>query len=176
MSPKDKSRSSNGLDLFAGAGGMSLGAKMAGIDVKTAIEMDPHAVATYVHNHPETEVFTGDIRKFKRTDLPQKGQISILFGGPPCQGFSTSNQRTRNQLNSESWLFEEFVRVADLWKPDWVVFENVTGIIETEGGIFRDQIIADLEDLGYTTSSGVLGQELFLVEIGRGVQSAEKAY
>lgn len=118
-----------GVDLFAGAGGMSLGACMAGIDVRLAIEQDVHAAATYAHNHPQTRMIIDDIGNVKSIDVPKRGKVSVLFGGPPCQGFSTSNQRTRTVENPSNWLFKEFIRIARLWKPDWVVFENVRGIV-----------------------------------------------
>jgi len=145
-----------GVDLFAGAGGMSLGAKMAGIDVLLAVENDKHAAATYACNHPGTQLFIDDIRNFQQIDLQCGGREKVLFGGPPCQGFSTSNQRTRSKENQENWLFKEFVRIVALWEPDWVVFENVRGIIETNQGLFRDSIIGDIDGLGYTCSTAVL--------------------
>ena len=145
-----------GVDLFAGAGGMSLGARMAGIDVRLAIEKDPHAAATYAHNHPDTKLIIDDIANVKHVDIPKKGRVSVLFGGPPCQGFSTSNQRTRTIDNPSNWLLKEFVRVVRLWEPDWVVFENVRGIVETEHGLFRDAIVRELEEAGYACCEGVL--------------------
>ena len=145
-----------GVDLFAGAGGMSLGANMAGVDVRLAIEKDFHAAATYAHNHPDTRLIVDDIANLDKIDVCKRGNTSILFGGPPCQGFSTSNQRTRSRENPSNWLFKEFVRIVRCWKPDWVVFENVRGIVETERGIFRDSIVRDFENAGYTTSYAVL--------------------
>jgi len=135
---------------------MSVGASMAGVDVRLAVEIDANAAATYKHNHPETRVITDDIRNVKNINVPKRGKTSILFGGPPCQGFSTSNQRTRNTENPTNWLFKEFVRIASIWKPDWVVFENVRGIVETEKGIFRDSVMRELEELGYKCSDGIL--------------------
>jgi len=145
-----------GVDLFAGAGGMSLGARLAGINVRLAIDKDSHAAATYAHNHRSTHVIVADIKDIAKIDVAKGSGISVLFGGPPCQGFSTSNQRTRGSNNKANWLFKEFIRIVNLWRPDWVVFENVRGIVETEQGIFRDHIINGLEDLGYKTSSGIL--------------------
>ncbi len=145
-----------GLAVFSGAGGMSLGAKMAGVNVQLAIEKDPYAAATYAHNHPETDVLAADISKIREFNIPTKDTITVLFGGPPCQGFSTSNQQNRSAENETNWLFKEFIRVVKLWRPDWVVFENVKGIIETEGGLFKDKILYDLEKQGYTNSSGIL--------------------
>ena len=135
---------------------MSLGAQMAGIDVLFAVENDKHAAETYAHNHPGTHIFLDDIRNLKNLDIPCDGRQKILFGGPPCQGFSTSNQRTRSKANPKNWLFKEFIRIVALWEPEWVVFENVRGIIETHQGLFRDSIIEDLTRLGYTCSTAVL--------------------
>jgi DNA (cytosine-5)-methyltransferase 1 len=145
-----------GIDLFAGAGGMSLGAQMAGVEVVLAVEKDPHAAATYKINHPDTKLIVDGVESIKRINISRKGIETVLFGGPPCQGLSTSNQRTRTRDNESNWLFKEFIRVTKLWKPDWVVFENVRGIVETEGGLFRDSVIEELEEAGYTCSHGVL--------------------
>jgi DNA (cytosine-5)-methyltransferase 1 len=145
-----------GVDLFAGAGGMSLGAQLAGIDVRLAVEIDPYAAATYKQNHPHTQVIVGDVSKIRDINVSKKGKESVLFGGPPCQGFSTSNQRTRSRDNPSNWLFKEFVRCARLWKPDWVVFENVRGIVETEHGVFLEMILKELRKAGYMCSFGVL--------------------
>jgi DNA (cytosine-5)-methyltransferase 1 len=145
-----------GIDVFAGAGGMSLGAETAGISVKYAIEKDFCAAQTYMRNHPNTKVINSDITEF--TFLPNDlGEgVTILFGGAPCQGFSTSNRRTNNRSNTENWLYKEFIRVLQLWKPDWVVFENVTGIVEMESGAFFEGVVSDFESSGYTCSYDIL--------------------
>lgn len=150
-----------GLDVFSGVGGMSLGAKMAGVNVQLAIEKDHYAAATYAHNHPETKVLAADISKIRKINIPKKNKITVLFGGPPCQGFSTSNQQNRSAENKDNWLFREFIRVVKLWRPDWVVFENVKGIIETEGGLFKDKVLRTLERTGYKTSHGLLNAKDF---------------
>jgi DNA (cytosine-5)-methyltransferase 1 len=145
------------IDLFAGAGGMSLGAKMAGIDVQLVVESDPHAASTYLQNHtPTLGLFNDDIRNFDTRQFPIKGRPLIIFGGPPCQGFSTSNQKTRSLQNEKNWLFQEFLRVVKDYMPEWVVFENVRGILETENGIFVEQIIQEFQSLGYETNHELL--------------------
>lgn len=150
-----------GVDLFAGAGGMSLGATQAGIDVRLAVEADPHAATTYAHNHPRTQVLVDDIRNIKKLQIPTNGEPTIVFGGPPCKGFSTSNQRTRSARNPDNWLFREYIRIVKLWKPDWVIFENVKGIAETENGIFLVSVIGQLQAIGYTTSWWILNASDF---------------
>ncbi|GHT99720.1 cytosine-specific methyltransferase [Spirochaetia bacterium] len=151
-----------GMDLFAGAGGLSLGASMAGIDVRLAVEKDSYAAATYIHNHPQTTMINDDIKKIKKIDIElEEGSTKLLFGGPPCQGFSTSNQRTRNKDNPANWLFKEFIRIAKIWEPDWIVFENVRGIVETEKGLFLNTITKSFEKAGYTCSWKVLNASDF---------------
>ena len=145
-----------GIDLFAGSGGLTAGAELAGIKVRLAIESDCHAVATYVQNHPQTEIFPRDIQELRETSLRRLGQVNIVFGGPPCQGLSTSNQKTRSRTNAENWLFLEFLRVVNILTPDWALFENVTGIAETDHGFFLDQVITGLENFGYVCSSWIL--------------------
>jgi DNA (cytosine-5)-methyltransferase 1 len=142
-----------GIDLFAGAGGMSLGASMAGIAVEFAVEMDERAAKTYARNHPSTTLHIADIRTVtKKTLRPWigRGDELVVFGGPPCQGFSWSNAKTRNTSNSANWLFIEFVRIVTIVKPSWVVFENVQGIVDTAEGLFVQQLKGDLRKHGYT--------------------------
>jgi DNA (cytosine-5)-methyltransferase 1 len=145
-----------GIDLFAGAGGLSYGARMAGIDVQTAIEIDPHSARTYSNNHPHTEVITSDVKKIKQLSFKDRTSGTILFAGIPCQGFSTSNQRTRDQNNPKNWLFLDVIRLAKTCSPDWILLENVKGIIDTEHGMFLEKIISSLKRIGYTSSYCIL--------------------
>lgn len=124
--------------------------------VKLAIDIDKYASATYALNHPTTKVIVRDISKMREIEVEKKGKETIIFGGPPCQGFSTSNQRTRNSTNKKNWLFKDFTRIINSYKPDWVVLENVRGIVETEGGYFKNKIINEFNNIGYTTTEGIL--------------------
>ncbi|WP_333602453.1 DNA cytosine methyltransferase [Atlantibacter hermannii] len=150
-----------GIDLFAGAGGMSLGARRAGIDVQLVVEADKYAAETYLKNHvPLYPLFNGDIRNFEKININnQEKQELVLFGGPPCQGFSTSNRKTRNSTNKDNWLFVEFMRVVKMYMPDWVVFENVRGILDTEGGVFAKKVSKQLKKLGYHCEDALLNSE-----------------
>lgn len=145
-----------GVDLFSGAGGMSLGAEWAGVDVKLALELEANAFRTYARNHPNCLTLRGDAKGLMDLRWPHPAEDTIVFGGPPCQGFSTSNQRTRSKDNEKNWLYRAFITFVTNVKPAWVVFENVRGILETEGGIFARQVEADLRRIGYSTSSGLL--------------------
>lgn len=137
-----------GIDLFSGAGGMSLGASEAGIEVKYAIERDKYAAETYQYNHKDTVVINDDIRNIYDLSLGRDCPI-IVFGGPPCQGFSISNRRTNNRENQQNWLYKEFLRVVHGIRPDWIVFENVTGLLEMEKGLFFQTILSDFFNLDY---------------------------
>lgn len=147
------------VDLFAGAGGMSVGAALAGISATHAVEIDPHAASTYSINHPNTTVLTQDIREVTADTFFDEGNrapVDIVFGGPPCQGFSTSNQKTRTASNPANWLFQEYVRLVSELEPSWVIFENVKGLVETEGGFFLQQVKDSFSRLGYEVTSFVL--------------------
>jgi DNA (cytosine-5)-methyltransferase 1 len=141
-----------GVDIFSGVGGMSLGASMAGIDVKFAVEKDKYAAETFLANHRGAVMFNNDIQHLQKIPFSKGKNTTILLGGPPCQGFSYSNQRTRNKKNEKNWLFKEFVRITKLWRPDWFVLENVGGILHTEKGFFLEQILNDFHCIGYALS------------------------
>ena len=135
-----------GVDLFAGAGGLSLGARMAGIDVKLAVEKDFYAAKTYTLNHPDTIVINDDVCMIR--NIPESVTFGnskiVLFGGPPCQGFSTSNRRTNSKDNPQNWLYREFIRIINLVMPEWIVFENVTGFVEFAAGEFVNVLVGEL--------------------------------
>ena len=156
-----------GLDLFSGAGGMSVGAELAGVKVTTAIENDKRAASTYRLNHPETQLIENDIKRVTHLSNIPSDQPLVIFGGPPCQGFSTSNQRTRTRQNPDNWLFKEYIRIVQLLKPDWVVFENVTGILDTVGGLFAQWVTDSFVRLGYTVSTFVLNAKHYGVPQSR---------
>jgi len=146
-----------GIDIFSGAGGLSLGAEMAGIVVKYAIEINKSAADTFKRNHPNAEVLCNDIREIKAEHLDFNGDpIFIIMGGPPCQGFSLSNTRTRNMDNPNNILFQEFIRLVKDLKPTWFVFENVWGITNINNGEVMQLIKSCFEELGYTVKPQVL--------------------
>jgi len=135
-----------------------MGAEQCGIRIKYAVEADINAASTFQANHPQTKVLNRDIRKVKRSDFSglDRHQPLIVFGGPPCQGFSTSNQKNRDAENANNWLYREFIRIVRSAKPNWIVFENVKGLIETENGYFLEAVLLGLKKLGFTTSHFVL--------------------
>ncbi len=145
-----------GVELFSGAGGMGLGAENAGIDVKLAVEKDPYAAMTYLKNHSQTTVVIEDIKKVTEYKFNRGKQPVILFGGPPCQGYSNSNRKTRISKNPKNWLFKEFIKSVSSIKPDWIVIENVPGLKNMDKGFFLEEICNDLHRIGYTPNFKIL--------------------
>lgn len=145
-----------GIDIFSGAGGLSLGAEMAGIRVHYAIEINKSAAKTFRRNHKGVSVICEDITKLSPKDIVKDHNVFIIMGGPPCQGFSLSNTMNRNMDNPKNMLFKEFVRFVREIKPTWFVFENVWGLTKMNNGETQKMIEQCFEELGYTVSSKVL--------------------
>ena len=146
-----------GIDLFAGAGGLSLGAEMAGISMRYAVEADAYAAASYKRNFKNATVFCEDIRKLSADKLNTQ-PVFIIMGGPPCQGFSLSNTKTRDMSNPNNRMFEEFLRFVDKIAPTWFVFENVYGLTKFKNGEenIQNHIENRFRDIGYTVKSKIL--------------------
>jgi len=141
------------IDLFSGAGGLTLGLKSAGFKVLAGVEINPVAASTYRTNHPDTKLFECDIKNLSETEILKelklkRGELDLLAGCPPCQGFST--QRTRNKVSSitddRNELIFEFLRIVEITLPKTIMLENVPGLA-------KDWRIASLRDklseLGY---------------------------
>lgn len=144
-----------GVDIFCGAGGLSLGAEQAGIVIKLAVEKDISAASTFSANHASANVLCQDIAEIDPLKHVEKNPF-IVFGGPPCQGFSYSNTKTRNLQNGNNSLFEEFLRFVKILQPDWFLFENVEGITTFNGGDTVKSIKAYFTSVGYRTTERVL--------------------
>ena len=130
-----------GIDIFSGAGGLSLGAEMAGLRISTAIEINPHAAKTFLRNHKGAKILQGDIQNIDPKALHgEKKPVFVIMGGPPCQGFSMSNTRTRNMKNEKNFLFLEFVRFVQEIRPEWFVLENVWGLTNINEGKTQSMI------------------------------------
>lgn len=146
----------NVADLFSGVGGMSEGFRMAGFDIKFAIEFDKEIAMAYALNHEGTEVIAEDIREVDVEALHKRyPTIDVIMGGPPCQGFSQKGKRMSLD-DPRNFLFQQFVRFVKEFKPKYFVLENVPNIVTTSNGFFKNQIIEAFEKIGYKVSCGVL--------------------
>lgn len=140
------------IDLFSGAGGMTEGLKKAGFKSLLACEYDLMAAKTFEVNHPSTPVVLKDIRDlsikevFERTGLVS-GELSLISGGPPCQGFSLAGPRLDGDPRNQ--MFKEFVRLVDGLKPSVFLFENVAGILSMSKGCALNAILSEFKSIGY---------------------------
>lgn len=149
------------IDLFAGAGGLSEGLSEAGFHSLFASEIVPVYAATYQLNHSSAKVLTADIRTVDaeqvRIELGlDRGQLDLLAGGPPCQGFSI-NAPVRSSLDQRNHLFKEYLRFVDAFAPRAVLIENVPGLVSFEHGATLHAILDSLAQLGYGADVRILG-------------------
>ncbi|MCX7229684.1 MAG: DNA cytosine methyltransferase [Burkholderiales bacterium] len=144
------------VDLFAGAGGLSVGFHQAGFEVLAGSDIDPDALATYAGNLPKAESIHGDIRKpdVKERVFHWAAKADVIVGGPPCQAFSQVRNHTRIIDDPRNSLYKEFVDVIRTTRPKAFLVENVTGMDQM--GV-REQIRQDLTvDGAYRVKSQVV--------------------
>ncbi|MDR1183218.1 MAG: DNA cytosine methyltransferase [Coriobacteriales bacterium] len=149
------------IDLFAGAGGLSEGLSEAGFSSLFANEVVDVYASTYSRNHVNASVSTGDIRSLdpkqvlERTGIEQ-GELDLLAGGPPCQGFSI-NAPARSTKDARNHLFKDYLRFVEAFAPRAVLIENVPGLVSFERGATLHAIIDSLASLGYGADVRILG-------------------
>ena len=148
------------IDLFAGAGGLSTGLELAGFNVLWANEVMPIYSESLRYNHPQTIVETGDIREVNALKVRKSlgldpGDLDLLAGGPPCQGFSI-NAPLRSSQDERNHLFVEFLRFVEELQPKTVLIENVPGIVSFSSGGTVHAILNALETLGYEADLKIL--------------------
>jgi DNA (cytosine-5)-methyltransferase 1 len=155
------------IDVFAGAGGLSLGLEMAGFEVVQAVEREPNAAATYGLNHPDADVLDEPIEGLDPERCMQRlgmrpGDLTLLAGGLPCQGFSESNRRTRTLENTQNHLYTHLLGFVRAFKPAWVLIENVAGLRTMAHGAILERILGALSAEGYAAT----WQELNAADFG----------
>ncbi|MDF2800674.1 MAG: cytosine methyltransferase [Anaerocolumna sp.] len=178
---KDNSIKLNALDLFSGAGGFSVGMKNAGFNIVVSIEHDKQIAETYRYNNSEALLIVDDIRNVKASEkdlvkptgnenntfnnikqiFESKGlSCDIVFGGPPCQGFSMAGKRIRSNINfledDRNFLFKEFIRMVKHLRPKVFILENVPGILNYNNGSVKKEIYETFENLDYDVHADVL--------------------
>jgi DNA (cytosine-5)-methyltransferase 1 len=141
-----------GIDLFAGAGGMSLGFEQAGFDVAAAVEIDPIHCATHEYNFPATTTICASVIDLSGAEIRRranlgKKEINVVFGGAPCQGFSLMGKRVLEDPRNQ--LVFHYVRLVQELQPKYCVFENVKGLTVGQHVKFLEELIAALTTAGY---------------------------
>lgn len=148
------------LDLFSGAGGMTLGFKNAGIHSIGAIEVDRFAAETFRYNFPETPMYRRDIYSFSEEEIARLfSGVDIVAGGPPCQGFSVAGPTQYGIIDKRNTLIMEFFRFIKVLRPKYCVLENVKGILSGKMNKSQKALVVYMEELrklGYKSRVYVL--------------------
>jgi len=158
------------ISTFAGGGGSLTGYLMAGYDDILAVEWDDNAVQTLRLNYPHLDIYHGDIAQLtvdevlKRTGL-KVGELDVLDGSPPCQGFSTAGKRQIDDPRNQ--LFKEYVRLLRGLKPKVFVMENVSGMVKGKMKLVFVEILKELKASGYRVSARLLNAKYFHVPQSR---------
>lgn len=158
-------RSLTAIDLFCGAGGLSEGFRQAGFHVLAGQDFDEQAGKTFLATHPEATFVGGPIQNVSPQMLlkaagVKKGEIDVIVGGPPCQGYSVYNHQ-RGERDPRAGLFREYLRIVAGIKPRWLVMENVTGITSIASGAIVREIVTGMNRLGYRVEMKILKAEEF---------------
>ena len=149
------------LDLFCGAGGFAVGASWAGFQSLVGVDYLEPAMETWTENHPNAIGCLGDIKELDAVELKKllqnKGvkDINLITGGVPCQGFSRANRKHVDN-DERNFLFREYMRFVEVFKPDYIILENVSGMRSTAGGAFEKAIKESMETLGYSVNVRLL--------------------
>lgn len=148
------------IDLFCGAGGITEGFRQAGYSCLYGNDCMPEAVETFSFNHPEAWGDARDIEDVNPVEVRKrlgigKGELDVLAGGPPCQGFSI-NAPERFLHDPRNKLFKDYVRFLEEFEPKAFLFENVPGLLSLgDGKVFR-RILSEFEGLGYHVTDKIL--------------------
>ena len=145
------------IDLFAGVGGLSLGFEQVGFKVVLANEYDPSIAEAYIRNRNNPNMIVEDIQRISISETfgKYKNKVTVVVGGPPCQGYSQKGQR-KSIKDERNFLFRYFVDVVREVEPRYFVMENVPNLLTSEGGYFKHELVSMFEELGYIINADIL--------------------
>lgn len=151
------------IDLFCGAGGLSEGFRQAGCNVLLGSDINPGFGETFTRSHNGARFIARPIQSLSSADILsatglRRGELDVLVGGPPCQGYSVYNHG-RGEHDARAGLFREYLRLVNELAPKWLVMENVTGLLSISGGQLIKTITAEIASLGYSVEWRVLRAE-----------------
>jgi DNA (cytosine-5)-methyltransferase 1 len=151
----DPSALPTALSLFSGCGGFCEGIESSGFEVRAAVEVDKFACQTYRHNFPKTPLFDNDVHQFLTEGSGHRenyrlGNIDLIFGGPPCQGFSQIGTRKLDDERNELYL--QYTRIVSTLKPRVFLMENVPNLALMNKGHFKSLILKEFASIGYSNT------------------------
>lgn len=149
----------NAIDLFSGAGGLTIALKNSGFDVLMANEINPVFVKTHSYNFPEVPVIEKDINKVTKKDITKligNSEVDLIVGGPPCQGFSIFGKRRfvytqeyKPLEDPRNFLVYQYIRLVKMLKPKFFFMENVKGFTNLDKGLFVEEVKEQFQKIGY---------------------------
>jgi len=164
--PCNSSSPLTAIDLFAGAGGLSLAAQLSGIEVRAAVEIDSHACSTYKKNLVDSatgfpRLIPGDLNLLSWADVLKaaqlaKGECSLLLGGPPCQGFSTHRIKNAGVGDPRNELLVRYFDCVRFIRPWAFLVENVAGLLWKRHAAYLRRFYALAAESGYRVFAPVL--------------------
>lgn len=145
-------RKPKAIDIFCGAGGLSTGLEDAGFEIVAGNDFNETAALTFKASHPRAHFVDGPIQNLDTAELMArlglvKGELDVLCGGPPCQGYSINNPK-RSLEDERAKLYHEYLRIVREIQPKFIVMENVMGML-MNGGEAAKAVVAGLQALGY---------------------------
>lgn len=158
------------ISLFAGCGGSSLGYSMAGYKELLAVEWNDNAVATFTLNFPDIPIYHGDINNLSVDETLSRtgfraGELFVLDGSPPCQGFSSAGKRDMNDDRNK--LFKQYARLLQGLQPKFFVMENVSGLVKGKMKLIFVEILKELKACGYVVKVRLMNTKYFNVPQSR---------
>jgi DNA (cytosine-5)-methyltransferase 1 len=164
------------LDIFCGAGGLSLGFILEGFNIVYSSDKNPRSIETIRYNHKKIhdskceenyhyseaeDIIALNSQKVLHIFRERGYRVQGIIGGPPCQGFSVANKKTRTADNPENSLFVQYLRLIEEINPDFIVFENVVGFLSMAKGEFKETILTKLNNLNYVNECKILESQWY---------------
>lgn len=144
------------VSFFAGCGGLCYGVKAAGFDIVATNELVDAYKDIYKDNFPNVNFLTNDITQIKDSELEgileRHGELDLMVGGPPCQGFSLAGKRDVN--DARNTLFEDYLHIANVLKPKVILMENVrllTSMKDPDGNLVSERVLKRFKEYGYSS-------------------------
>ena len=148
----------NAIDLFSGAGGLHIGFEKAGFDIELCIDNNDLVERTHRRNFPNIPMINRDIKNVSSDEIRtylKNGEVDVIIGGPPCQGFSTIGKRVssdpekRAKHDPRNELVLTYAKLIRELRPKFILMENVKGILTLQDGAYLANVIKQLRDAGY---------------------------